>query len=94
MANVDSSRFANRMNNMLNNVPAEGITSLYQVKIVGSLGPRWASLLGAEKLRSRESESDLLLFVADQAELMGRLQRIHGHNLQIASVHHLADREV
>jgi hypothetical protein len=68
-----------------------GGTTLYRVEIEGPLPDRSARRFDAERVEPAGSNTRLQLRVADQAELLGRVRRIHDLNLRLVSLHRVSD---
>lgn len=62
---------------------------LYRLEIRGAVRQARSRWLGAERVTSRGSNTVILLRVADQSDLFGRLRRIHDLNLEFVSVERL-----
>ncbi len=61
----------------------------YRLEIRGTLGPSGSRWFGAETVWSAGPNTVLLLRVADQSDLHGRLRRVHDLNLELVAVHRL-----
>jgi hypothetical protein len=61
-------------------------TVLYRLEVGGPVGPEWVGWLEAEALTQVGENTVLDIRVADQAELYGRLRRIHDLNLTLISM--------
>lgn len=59
---------------------------LYRVEVAGALAASWPEWFAAEAVRTAEENTILDIRVADQAEILGRLRRIHDLNLRLISV--------
>lgn len=59
------------------------------MEVPGTLSPEQGRWFGAERVIPEGSNTILELKVADQAELYGRLRRIHDLNLQLISLQRL-----
>ena len=67
--------------------PSQGNRELvYRLEVEGSLNPTWNPWLEAESIVPAGSTTVLHVRVADQAELYGRLRRIHDLNLRLISL--------
>lgn len=58
----------------------------YLLEVEGTLSGAWAEWLEAEVVSAEPGLTRLRVRVADQAELYGRLRRIHDLNLRLSSV--------
>lgn len=61
-------------------------TVVYRVEVVGALAASWPEWFAADTVETVGDNSILEVRVADQAELFGRLRRIHDLNLRLISV--------
>lgn len=61
-------------------------TVLYRVEVAGALAASWPEWFAADAVRTVEENTILDVRVADQAELLGRLRRVHDLNLRLISV--------
>jgi hypothetical protein len=60
--------------------------TVYRLEVEGPVGSEWADWFGADAVIPAGSGTILEVHVADQAELFGRLRRIHDMNLRLVSV--------
>jgi hypothetical protein len=60
--------------------------TVYRLEVEGTVGPEWAEWFGADAVLPAGPGTILEVHVADQAELFGRLRRIHDMNLRLVSV--------
>lgn len=58
-------------------------TVLYRLVVAGRLEESWLDWFGADVVDPGDEETVLWVRVADQAELFGRLRRIHDLNLKL-----------
>ena len=65
---------------------AERGSVLYRVEVAGALAASWPEWFAAEAVRTVGENTILDVRVADQAEILGRLRRIHDLNLRLTSV--------
>lgn len=63
-----------------------GETILYRIVIGGPMATDWADWFGAVRVAPSGENSVLEVEVADQAELYGRLRRIHDLHLPLISI--------
>lgn len=61
-------------------------TMLYRLVVAGRIGEGWVDWFGADDLTQEDDRTVLLVRVADQAELFGRLRRIQDLNLRLLQV--------
>jgi len=59
---------------------------LYRVEVAGALAASWPEWFAAEAVRTEGENTILDIRVADQAEILGRLRRIHDLNLRLISL--------
>jgi hypothetical protein len=59
---------------------------LYRVEVAGALAATWPEWFGADAVRTLGENTVLDVRVADQAELLGLLRRVHDLNLRLISV--------
>jgi hypothetical protein len=59
---------------------------LYRVEVAGALAASWPEWFAADAGRTTGKNTVLDVRVADQAELLGRLRRVHDLNLRLISV--------
>jgi hypothetical protein len=59
---------------------------LYRVEVAGAPAGSWLEWFAAEAVRTVGENTILDIRVADQAEILGRLRRIHDLNLRLISV--------
>lgn len=59
---------------------------VYQVKVAGRVPSTWRAWFDADTITPDGEDTLLEVRVADQAELYGRLRRIHDLNLQLLRV--------
>lgn len=65
---------------------SEGESVLYRVEVAGGLAASWPEWFAADAVRTAGENTILEVRVADQAELLGRLRRVHDLNLRLISV--------
>jgi hypothetical protein len=65
---------------------SENESVLYRVEVAGALAASWPEWFAADAVRTAGKNTILDLRVADQAELLGRLRRVHDLNLRLISV--------
>ena len=65
---------------------SEGESVLYRVEVAGALAASWPEWFAADAVRTVGENTILDVRVADQAELLGRLRRVHDLNLRLISV--------
>jgi hypothetical protein len=65
---------------------SEGEAVLYRVEVAGVLAASWPEWFAADAVRTVGENTILDVWVADQAELLGRLRRVHDLNLRLISV--------
>lgn len=61
-------------------------TALYRLEVAGTVAPSWVDWFDADTITPRGDNTVLEVRVTDQAELYGRLRRIHDLNLRLISV--------
>lgn len=61
-------------------------TSLYRLVVAGRVGEDWVEWFGADAVEPGDDRTVLLIRVADQAELFGRLRRVQDLNLRLLEV--------
>lgn len=65
-------------------------TSLrYTLEVAGHVGSGWGAWFEADRVLSSGASTLLVIRVADQSELYGRLRRIHDLNLRLVSLRRL-----
>jgi hypothetical protein len=64
--------------------------SVYRITVAGRVGEDWGRWFDAEAVRPGEDRSEIVVRVADQADLLGRLRRVHDLNLHLVEVVMLA----
>lgn len=64
---------------------------LYRLEIRGTLGRDGSRWFGADTVSCAGPNTVLLLRVADQSDLHGRLRRVHDLNLELVAVQRLDD---
>ena len=64
----------------------EGESVLYRIEVAGALAASWPEWFAADAVRTLGENTILDIRVADQAELLGRLRRVHDLNLRLISV--------
>lgn len=65
---------------------AQGESVLYRVEVAGALAASWPEWFAADAVRTVGENTILDVRVADQAELLGRLRRVHDLNLRLISL--------
>ena len=55
----------------------------YRFIVAGRIGDQWAEWFGADSVVSGSGTTKIVVRVADQAELFGRLRRLQDLNLQL-----------
>ena len=65
---------------------SDGGSVLYRVEVAGALAVSWPEWFAADAVRTAGENTILDIRVADQAELLGRLRRVHDLNLRLISV--------
>lgn len=65
---------------------SDGGSVLYRVEVAGALAASRPEWFAANAVRTAGENTILDLRVADQAELLGRLRRVHDLNLRLISV--------
>jgi hypothetical protein len=65
-------------------------TAAYRLVVAGPVGDRWAEWFGADSVVSASDTTEIVVRVADQAELFGRLRRVQDLNLQLLELALLA----
>lgn len=71
---------------------SDGESVLYRVEVAGALAASWPEWFAADAVRTEGENTILDVRVADQAELLGRLRRVHDLNLRLISVTRLEHR--
>lgn len=64
-------------------------TVLYRLEVAGRVSPSWVAWFEADTITPAGDTTYLEVRVADQAELYGRLRRIHDLNLPLISLRRL-----
>ena len=59
---------------------------LYRLEVDGRISAAWVGWFEADTITTVDDHTVLVVRVADQAELYGRLRRIHDLNLRLISV--------
>lgn len=65
-------------------------TTLYRLEVVGRVDPSWIGWFDADTLTTVGENTILDVRVTDQAELYGRLRRIHDLNLELLGLSRVA----
>lgn len=58
-------------------------TTLYRLIVAGRVGTGWLDWFGADRVEPGDDETVVMIRVADQAELFGRLRRVQDLNLRL-----------
>lgn len=58
-------------------------TTLYRLVVAGRVGAGWLDWFGADRVEPGDDETVVMIRVADQAELFGRLRRVQDLNLRL-----------
>ena len=66
---------------------------LYRLEVGGRISASWAGWFEADTIRTVDDLTILDVRVADQAELYGRLRRIHDLNLRLISVTRIGSQD-
>lgn len=70
---------------MRDSIEGKGMT-LYRLEVEGRVSRSWIEWFDADTLTNRGDRTVLEVRVSDQAELYGRLRRIHDLNLALISL--------
>lgn len=68
--------------------------AVYRLTVRGRVGERWREWFGADELRPGDTTTEIVVRVADQAELLGRLRRALDLDLQLLELALLASSRV
>ena len=58
----------------------------YRLVVGGCVGRGWSEWFGADRVTAGSDTTEITLWVADQSELFGRLQRVQDLNLEILAL--------
>lgn len=60
--------------------------SAYRITVASRVGESWERWFGADAIRPGDDTTEIVVRVADQAELFGRLRRVQDLNLRLLEV--------
>ena len=60
--------------------------AVYRMTVRGRIGRGWREWFGADALRPGDTTTEIVVRVADQAELLGRLRRVVDLDLQLVEL--------